>query len=106
MLLVKVRLLLLTWAAIIQGGEWKPEDRERLKYLENKINQLEYGKEKKFLSLTEENLQNPSRENGLTDEQLQNLIRLSKEVLYNLEKLGIDTTFDYSQIMYLSDMND
>jgi len=39
MLLVKVRLLLLTWAAIIQGGEWKPEDRERLKYLENKINQ-------------------------------------------------------------------
>jgi len=48
MLLVKVGLLLLTWAAIIQGGEWKPEDRERLKYLENRINQLEYGKEKNF----------------------------------------------------------
>jgi len=106
MLWVKVGLLLLTWAAIIQGGEWKPEDRERLKNLENGINQLEYGKEKKFLSRNEDELRNPSREKVLTDEQLENSIRLSKEVLYNLEKLGVDTTFDYSQIMYVSEMNE
>ena len=108
MLLVKVGLLLLTWAAIIQGGEWQREDRERLKYLENRINQLEYGKEKKFLSRNEDELRNPSREKVLTDEQLENSIRLSKEVLYNLEKLGVDTTFDYSQIclLYTSDAAD
>jgi chaperonin cofactor prefoldin len=106
MLLVKVGLLLLTWAAIIQGGEWQREDRERLKSLQKQIYEMEYGKQKKILKETEEELQTQSRENGLTDQQLQNSIRLSKEVLYNLEKLGVDTTFDYSQIMYVSEMNE
>ena len=101
MLLVKVGLLLLTWAAIIQGGEWQREDRERLKSLQKQIYEMEYGKQKKILKETEEELQTQSRENGLTDQQLQNSIRLSKEVLYNLEKLGVDTTFDYSVYTYI-----
>jgi hypothetical protein len=86
--LVQVWLLVLTWGAIIQGGEWTHKDKEKLKSLKIKIDQIELGKEKQFLRRNEKDVQNETQATGLTKEQLLNSIKMSKDVIYNLEKRG------------------